>query len=98
EPAHVAFLPEDVPALLDVGPEAFEDAAVAAVLADEQDRQAAGGGRDEGGGQERSRLPDLEQEVSPDERDPERDPAQNVLDPLRAAVSRGRQHIRVEPA
>jgi hypothetical protein len=84
--------------LLDVGEEAFEDAAVPAVLSHKQDRHPTGRGGDEGSGEKRRRRPDLEQEVAADERDPERDPAQHVLHALRAAVGRRRQHVWIEPS
>src|SRR5919201_7069251 len=84
ETPDVALPPEDEPAPPDVGQEALEDAAVPTVLAYEQDREPAGCGRDQSGGEERRRHPDLEQEVAADHLDPERDPTEDVLDALRS--------------
>src|SRR5207253_8405800 len=95
EPAHLRFLTQDVPAPPEVGADTLEDATVTAVLTDEQDGHSAGSCRDERGEHERRRVPELEKEAAADKRRTERDSTQDVLDPLRATVRRGRQQIRI---
>src|SRR2546421_9472305 len=62
EAADGGLLTEDAPARREVGPEAPEDAPVAAVLADEDDDGAAGKRRDDRRDEERSGRPDVEEE------------------------------------
>ena len=96
--AHFRFLTQDAPAPLEVRAHALEHAAVATVFTYEEDRRGAGRSRDERGQHERRGMPDLQQEPSADESGAERDPSQHVLDPLRAAIRRGRQQVRIQAA
>ena len=98
EAADFCLLPEDAPAPLEVRADTFEDAPVAAVLADEHDRCAARCRRHERREHERPRVPNLQQPAADDQRSAQRDPAQHVLHALRAPVRRLRQEIRVQPA
>src|SRR5207245_5372397 len=80
ETADIPLLPEDPPAVTVVGADAFEDASVAAVLGDDQDRRAAGADRDDRREQERRGVPQLEEVPAAGEGDGKGNPAQQMLD------------------
>ena len=94
----VPVLAEDAPRLGDVRADAFEDASVAAVLGDEQDRHEARARDHAGCDEERRRVPGVKEVPAPDQRTADRDPSENVLDALRTAEHALGQHVRVEPA
>ena len=98
ESPHVRLAVEDPPAVVQVGADALEDAAVAPVLAHEQDRRRARRDDDKGRDEERERLPDVEERAAADQRRAERGPAHQVLGALGAAVDPLRQQVGVEAA
>ena len=75
EAPYIGLRADDAPASGDVAPHTLEDAPVAPVLADEDDRRAAGEGRHPRRGEKGGRLPQVEQEAAADERAADRDPA-----------------------
>ncbi len=89
---------EDVSAHAEIGANALVDAMFPAVLAHPPHDGAAGQRRRQGGKQEGSRLPHAEQEAAGDERDADGDPAQDVLDALRAPEDALVQQVGVEAA
>ena len=98
EAADLRLLAKDLPASFEVRTDSFEHAAVAAVLAHEEDRHGARRRRHERGQHERRGVPDLEQEAATHERRAQRDPTQDMLNPLRPPIRRGRQQVRIEAA